>query len=51
MFRLPALVCEVERRFLPYQLINLYDSIPADLLNLNFNVSVKNFRRYLINQQ
>ena len=51
MFRLPALVCEVERRFLPYQLINLYDSIPADLLNQNFNVSVKNFRRYLVNQQ
>ena len=45
MFRHPALVCEVERRSLPYQLINLYDSIPADLLNQNFNVSVKNFRR------
>ena len=51
MFRLPALVCEVEKRFLPYQLINLYDSIPGDLLNQNFNVSVKNFRMYLLNQQ
>ena len=51
MFRHPALVCEVERRSLPYQLINFYDSIPADLLNQNFNVSVKIFRRYLLNQQ
>ena len=42
MFRPPALVCEVGRRFLPYQLINLYYSIPADLIDKNVNVSMRN---------
>ena len=51
IFRHPALACEVERRSLPHQLIKLYDSIPADLLNQSFNLSVKNFKRYLLNDQ
>ena len=51
LFRHPAIVCEIERRFLACQLISLYDSVPADVLTQNFNVSVKNFRKYLVNNQ
>ena len=51
IFRHPALSCEVERMSLPHQLIKLYDSIPADYLNQSYKVSVKNFKRYLLDNQ
>ena len=51
LFRYPAIVCEIERRFLPYQLISLYDHIPAEFLTQNFNASVKCFKKYLVNNQ
>ena len=35
----PALVCEVERRALPHQLILLYDSLPDNILNMNMVLS------------
>ena len=51
IFRHPALSCEVERRFLPHQLIILYESIPAGLLGQNFNIAAKNFKKYLLDRQ
>ena len=51
LFRYPAIVSEIERRFLPYQLISLYDNIPAEFLTLNLNASVKSFKKYLVNNQ
>ena len=43
-FRHPALVSEVERRFLPHQLISLYDSLTGELLTQNLTTSLRNFR-------
>ena len=51
MFRHPALRCEVERRFLPYQLITLYDQLPDELLNQRLRTSLKNFRLFLMSNQ
>ena len=50
-FRHPALVSEVERRFLPHQLISLYDSLPDELLTQNLTTSLKNFKSFLLNSQ
>ena len=43
LFRHPALRCEVERRFLPHQLITLFEQVNPDLLNLSENQSVRHF--------
>ena len=51
VFRHPALRCEVERRFLPYQLITLYDQLPNELLNQRHRTSLRNFRLLLLNNQ
>ena len=48
VFRHPALVCEVERRALPFQLITLYDNVPQEILNRSFSSSVRNFKKYLL---
>ena len=50
-FRHPALVSEVERRFLPHQLISLYDSLPDELLTQNLTTSLRNFKSFLLNSQ
>ena len=50
-FRHPALVCEVERRFLPHQLILLYDSLPEDIFYENQSVSLKTFKSLLLVNQ
>ena len=52
-FRHPALVSEVERRFLSHQLISLYDSLSGELLtqNLTRPTSLRNFKSFLLNSQ
>ena len=50
-FRHPALVSEVERRFLPHQLILLYDSLPEEFFNVNLNTSLQNFKSLLLDTQ
>ena len=51
LFRHPALVCEVERRFLPHNLISMYDNIPAEFIAQNINIASKNFKTFLLNSQ
>ena len=50
-FRHPALVCEVERRALPHQLIVLHERIPRNMLEMNFNSSLKMFKKSLLESQ
>ena len=50
-FRHPALVCEVERRFLPHQLILLYDSLPEEIFIVNLTTALKNFKSLLFENQ
>ena len=50
-FRHPALVCEVERRFLPHQLILLFDTLPEDIFNVSITTSLKHFKSFLLNSQ
>ena len=49
VFRHPHIACEVERRFLPHQLINLYDNVPGEILARGLCSSVRNFKQYLRN--
>ena len=51
IFRIPAITSETERRFLPYQLITLYNELSAENLNLNINASVNRYKGYLIENQ
>ena len=51
MFRHPALVCEVERRFLPHQMILMYEELPRDLLNDNILPCLRTFKLQLLNEQ
>ena len=50
-FRHPALVCEVERRFLPHQMILLHDSLPEEIFNVNITTSLKRFKSLLLDNQ
>lgn len=50
-FRHPALVCEVERRALPHQLILLHEHIPRNILELTFTSSLKAFKKSLLDSQ
>ena len=50
-FRHPALVSEVERKFLPHQLILLYDSLPDEIFNVNLTVSLETFKTLLLSNQ
>ena len=51
IFRHPAIVCEIERRALPHQLVSLYDSVPAEFLNQHNNAAFRNFKKYLLDSQ
>ena len=51
MFRHPPLVCEVERRFLPHQMITMYDDLPQNLLNSSLASSLRSFRLKLLEDQ
>ena len=46
-FRHPALVCEVERRALPHQLIKLHDDLPSEMLG----ASLRCFKAHILNNQ
>ena len=49
--RHPALVCEVERRALPHQVIVLYEDIPSNLLEENYSTAVKHYKKLLLDCQ
>ena len=51
MFRHPDLVCEVQRRFLPHQLILLYDSLPVSLLESSLPKALRDFKLELLDSQ
>ena len=51
IFRHPAITCEIERRFLPCQLITLYNSIAAEDLNQNISGCIKKYKKYLVDNQ
>ena len=50
-FRCPDVTCEVKRRGLSYQLVMLLEELPAGLIDMNFNSSVKQLKRALLNSQ
>ena len=43
VFRHPAFVCEIDRRFLPHQMIILYEDLPQEILNNSITSSVTYF--------
>ena len=49
-FRHPLVICEVERRAVSYQLINLYETVPEFYRNENVSLTtlVKEFKRHLL---
>ena len=49
--RHPALACEVERRALPHQLIVLYEDIPNNILEENYSIAVKHYKKFLLDGQ
>ena len=51
IFRHPALVCEVERKALPHQLISLYEGLPHDILNQDLRTAFRSFKLYLLRNQ
>ena len=50
-FRHPYVSCEVERRALSYQLIKLLEELPPNLLEMNFQSSIKHFKKLLLTDQ
>ena len=52
-FRHPLVMCEVERRAVSYQLINLYETVPDIYRNENASLRslMKEFKRYLLADQ
>ena len=50
-FRHPHLVCEIERRFLPHQLVILYEELSPSLLTDNFKSCVNKFQTKLLREQ
>ena len=50
-FRCPDVSCEVERRGLSYQLIMLLEELPAGVIDQNFNASIKQFKKFLLDGQ
>ena len=50
-FRHPALVCEVERRYLSHQLITLHDNLPEEMLNQILTRALRSFKTSLLNLQ
>ena len=49
--RHPALVCEIERRAMSHQLVLLYESLPRDILQINYTTALKKFKSIFINSQ
>ena len=50
-FRHPNINCEVERRALSYQLITMLDELPPGILEINFNASLKQFKKIILSGQ
>ena len=50
-FRHPNLTCEIERRFLSYQLIIMYEQLPDHFFVNLLSPSLRSFRQYLLNIQ
>ena len=51
VYRYPNLSCEVERRFLPYQLIRLHEKLPSHLLRNQLTKSVRLLKGNLLAEQ
>ena len=47
----PDVSCEVERRGLSYQLIMLLEELTAGVIDQNINVSIKQFKKFLLDEQ
>ena len=52
-FRHPLVICEVERRAVSYQLINLHETIPENFRdqNMAFSALMRDFKRHLLASQ
>ena len=50
-FRHPRLTCEIERRFLPHQLILLYEELPGVLFENSTSCSIRSFKHSLLDNQ
>ena len=51
VFRHPELVCEVQRRFLPHQLISLYDGLSASLMENRLTKALRDYKSLLLDGQ
>ena len=49
-FRHTHLTCEIERRFLPHQLIILYEELPGVLFENSISCSIRSFKRFLLDK-
>ena len=50
-FRHPNINCEVERRALSYQLIIMLEELPLNILEINLNASLRQFKKILLSRQ
>ena len=50
-FRHPHLNCGIERRFLPHQLILLYEELPGVLFENSISYSIRSFKQSLLDNQ
>ena len=50
-FRHPNISCEVERRALSYKLIIMLEELPLNILEVNFNASLRQFEKILLLRQ
>lgn len=51
VFRHPALTCEIERRFLPHQMIALHDELPQELMSNSAASCSRTFKLKLLHEQ
>ena len=50
-FRHPDISTEVERRALSYQLIIMLEELPPNILEVDFNTSIRKFKKILLSMQ
>ena len=51
LFRHPNITCEIEKRFLSYQLITLYEQLPDGVFDRSLSASSALVRQFLMNNQ
>ena len=51
MFRHPDLTSEIERRFLPHQMILLYENLPPPLLDNTIPSALRKYKELLLEEQ